>query len=105
MHCFLESFRTRRSSEVGTIFVKIYPIAVCRPVMKGGKEIRQGGEFAKEPVWLSRKNSVCDDVAQRLAITCKELSYHLQLTLLFFIQVHFIAPAKAKDAKFSLMMI
>ncbi len=137
------------------------PIAVCRPVMKCGQEIRQGGELAIEPVWLLRKNSVCDDIAQRLstavllnqqavqpavaaewtydvvrvsyqsitahqmqivefllhvlifpwhmkatmAISYKELSYHLHVTLLFFIQVHFIAPAKAKDAKFSLMIV
>ena len=52
--------------EVGTIFVKIYPIAVCRPVVKCGQEICQGGELFIEPVWLSIKNSVCDDVAQRL---------------------------------------
>src|SRR5229473_8682764 len=43
------------------------PIAVCRPVMKCGQEIRQGGELAIEPVWLLRKNSVCDDIAQRLS--------------------------------------
>src|SRR5258708_22761654 len=53
--------------EVGTIFVKIHPIAVRRPVMKGGQEIREGGELSIEPVWLSRKNSVCDDTAQRLS--------------------------------------
>jgi len=35
--------------------------------MKCGQEIRQGGELAKEPVWLLRKNSVCDDIAQRLS--------------------------------------
>jgi len=40
-----------------------------------------------------------------MAISYKELSYHLHVTLLFFIQVHFIAPTKAKDAKFSLMII
>jgi hypothetical protein len=40
-----------------------------------------------------------------MAISCKELSYHLHVTLLFFVQVHFIAPAKAKDAKGRLMMI
>ena len=37
--------------------------------MKGGQEIRQGGELAKEPVWPSRKNGVCDHVAQRLSTT------------------------------------
>ena len=40
-----------------------------------------------------------------LAISCKELSYHLHVTLFLFIQVHFIAPAKAKNAKGRLMMI
>ncbi len=55
--------------EVGTIFVKIHPMAVRRSVMKGGQEIPQGGELFIESAWLSIKNSICDDVAQRLSIT------------------------------------
>ena len=55
--------------EVGAIFVKIHAIAVRRPVMKGGQKIRQGGELSIEFIRLSIKNSICNDVAQRLSIT------------------------------------
>src|SRR5439155_25890931 len=40
-----------------------------------------------------------------IVISRKELSYHLHITMLLFIQVHFIAPAHAKDTKFGATII
>ena len=55
--------------EVGTILVKIHPVAVRRSIMKGSQEIRQGGKLAIEPFRLLPMNSIGDDTAQRLTAT------------------------------------
>ena len=44
-------------------------------------------------------------IGTTVAISCKELSYHLRIAMFLFIQIHLIAPAQAKDAKSSMVII
>src|SRR5450432_2585026 len=150
-----------KSVEVGTIVVEIHSVPICRSIMEGREEVCQCGKFFVEFFMLSIHNSICDDVAQRLAtaiffnkqtiqpaiiakwsydimriagqaiaahqvqvmkflfhtliffrdigaattIACKELADHLCMAMFFFVQIHFIASAHAKDAEPGFMII